>query len=409
MYWIDLRKYRKAVAGVTFFVFLHSLRYFDFIGLSPVFFGRLANVMALLLILVCFISRSPRRIPGRDWLLGLLLVPMLSFFPCWLENGQSPVESMRAYLPTFLALVYFLPHKARMDSKSVLDTLTVFAVTRTVIYIVQQFTFPDYWFAFRPEGLDAASGTFKDVEIRSGIYRFYIEDTYLSMFLVFRYFQNLLRRITGKDVLLFLIGLAGVYLDQSRQFMFSTIASLGLVFFFSSKNRYKSLIFIGLGLVVVLTSRHFYKLFGDLMDMTQGDLSRDNIRLLSYTTFALELWGGPLSVIFGNGPIGNSAYGENVRYLYENLGMYHADVGLVGAANLYGIVTVLFFVAFYIFFIARNWKKLQMHLKMYFLALLINAPLVTIFTQSINWFVFFGFMLFLSDRDIVQYDRKRIA
>ena len=205
---------------------------------------------------------------------------------------------------------------------------------------------------------------------------------------------------------MFLIGVAGVYLDQSRQFMLSTLLSLGLVFFFSSKIRYKGLMVVFLGLAAMVLFMNAYKLFGDLMDMTRGDLTRDNIRLLSYTTFGLELWGGPLSVLFGNGPVGHSAYGDNVLYLYETLGMYHADVGMVGAANLYGVVTVLFFVVFYIMYVAKHWKKIQMHLKMYFLALLINAPLVTIFTQSINWFVFFAFMLVLADRDIVRYERK---
>ncbi len=406
MNWLDLRKYSGVVAGFVFFVFLHSLRYFDFIGLSPVFYGRFSNLLALFLMVICFFSMSPRRIPGRYWFLGLILVPMLSFLPAWIENGQSPVESMRAYLLTFLALVYFLPHKARLSSGVILNALTVFAVARTAIYVLQQFTYPDYWFAFRPDGLDAASGMYKDVEIRSGIYRFYIEDTYLSMFLVFRYFQKLTHRVSGKDLALFLIGVAGVYLDQSRQFMLSTLLSLGLVFFFSSKIRYKGLMVVFLGLAAMVLFMNAYKLFGDLMDMTRGDLTRDNIRLLSYTTFGLELWGGPLSVLFGNGPVGHSAYGDNVMYLYETLGMYHADVGMVGAANLYGVVTVLFFVVFYIMYVAKHWKKIQMHLKMYFLALLINAPLVTIFTQSINWFVFFAFMLVLADRDIVRYERK---
>ncbi|MBQ7269190.1 MAG: hypothetical protein IJS62_04960 [Bacteroidales bacterium] len=406
MSWIDLRKYPKAVAGFVFFVFLHSLRYFDFVGLSSTLHGRVTNVMALLLILICIFSRSPRYVPGRYWMLALLLIPMLSFLPAWIENGQSPVESMRAYLCFFLVLVYFLPHKAKLSTEVVLNALTVFALARTFIYVAQQFTYPDYWFAFRQDGLDMVSGTYKDVEVRSGIYRFYIEDTYLSMFLVFRYFQELTQRFSGKALILFMVGLLGVYLDQSRQFMASTLVALSFVFLFSSHSKRRWLVLVGLVAFAVLIVLNSSKLFGELMDLTAGDLSDDNIRLITYATYGLEFWGGPLSVLFGNGPIGNSAYGEQVRYFYDTLHLYHADVGIVGAANMFGVLTALCFISFYIFFVVKNWKKLQMHLKMYFVAFLVNAPLVTIYTQNINWFVFFGFMLFLADRDIVRYERK---
>lgn len=402
---LDLRNYYKAALAGIVFVFLHSLRYFDFIGIDETIYGHISKLLALLLIALFFFTKGPRRTPGWFWMIALLVVPMFSFLPAWIENGQSPVQSVSAYLPFGLVLVYFILHKAKISPAELVRILTVIALVRIGIYVVQQFTYPNYLFAFRQEGLNA-SGVFTGIEVRSGIYRYYIEDTYLSMFLVFYYLQKTIKRRRTSDLILFGVGLVGVYLDQSRQFMVSTLAAILFVLFFASKIRYKGWLVLGLSSIVAIILLNSEKLFEDLIYMTQNDLSSDNIRLLAYTTYGLEFWGGPLSVIFGNGPVGNSGYGAQVQHYYENLRLYHADVGIVGAANLYGVVTVLLFLAFMVFFVFRNWRKLQMHLKMYYLAMLVNIPLVTIYTQNLNWFVFFGFMLYLSDRSIMRYDRR---
>ncbi|MBR5904991.1 MAG: hypothetical protein IKZ51_00865 [Bacteroidales bacterium] len=404
---LDLRNYSKiALAGVVF-LFVHSLRYFDFVGLNEGFYVLVTKLLALSLIALCAISRNPKRIPGGYWMLALLVVPMLSFLPAWLENGQSPFRSFSSYLPFGLALVYFILHKSRVSPSELIRIITILALVRIGIFVIQQFTYPYYLFSFRPEGLDSY-GLFSKIEVRSGIYRYYIEDTYLSMFLVFYYLQKAIKRRQTSDIVLFLVGLAGVYLDQSRQFMLSTLLAVLFVLLFSSTIRNKWWLLIGAGVIIGVVLLNSEKLFDDLLYMTQKDISSDNIRIMAYTTYAFEFWGGILSVIFGNGPVGNSAYGEQVQYMYENLHLFHADVGLVGAANLYGVVTVLLFLSFFIFFVFRNWRKLQMHLKMYYIAMLVNAPLVTIYTQNINWFVFFAFMLYLSDRSIIAYDRKKM-
>jgi hypothetical protein len=403
---LDLRQYRKIVLVFTAFVFLHSLMYFDYININPTYYGWVSNGLVLLLGAVCIISVSPRKMPASYWLLGLLAVPMLSFLPCWLENGQSPISSLRTYLACWLPLLYFLLHKSKISERELVLVITVFAVTRTLITIVQQFTYPDYLFTFRPEGLDA-SGMFKGIERRSGIYRFCIEDTFLSMFLVFYYFWRMTKRFKITDLCLFLVGLLGVYLDQTRQLMLSTVLSLVLVFLFTVRIKHKALIVFLLAAIVGVVALNADTLFGDLLLMTSQDLNHNNIRLFSYSTYLFEFWGGPLSVVFGNGPAAwDSAYGQQVAYMYENLKLFHSDVGIVGAANLYGVITVLFYLAFLVFFVFRNWKKFRIHIKMYFVAQLINLPMICIFTQRVNCMIFLGFMLFLCDKDIRRYDRR---
>lgn len=401
---LDLRNYKKAVLVFVAFVFLHSLMYFDYVNLDPTIYGWVSNGLVLILAPLCFFSIGPKKMPASPWLLGLLAVPMLSFLPCWLENGQSVFTSARAYMALWLPLLYYLLHKSKISEKELVIMITVFAVVRTVITIVQQFTYPEYLFTFRPEGLDA-SGLFKGIERRSGIYRFCIEDTFLSMFLVFYYFWKMTRHYRLTDLLLFLTGLLGVYLDQTRQLMFSTVVALVLVLVFSVRIKHKWLILLLVAAIGGIVALNANTLFEDLLLMTEQELNSDNIRILSYTTYLLEFWGGPLSVVFGNGPIGNSSYGQQVLYMYENMKLFHSDVGIVGAANLYGVVTVLFYLAFLVFFVFRNWKKFRIHIKMYFVAQLINLPMICIFTQRVNCMIFLAFMLFLCDKDIKRYDR----
>lgn len=401
---IYLSAYRKECLVIAMIVFIHSLRYFDYVNLNPTYYGWISNILSLLLIVFyCLFGRKQTLAYSRMFILGLIIVPMLSFIPCYLEHGQNPLISLRAYLSTFLVLVYFVLHAAKIKESNLVRVITIIAIARTLILLIQQFTYPSYLFSYRPEGYDVY-GRLQEIEIRSGIYRYYIEDTYLAMFLVFYYLQKLVHQFNPIYLTFFFIGLFGVYLDQSRQFMISTLIAIVVPFLFVRNTRGKWLIisvFIVLG---ILGINYGYRFFSDLIQMTIDDLSDDtNIRLTSYATFLLEYWGGPLSVIFGNGPAGGgSAYGLEIQDMMESLRLYRADVGIVGALNVYGICSVLFLLYFYIAFVFRNWKELALHLKMYYIASLVNIPLVTIYTQNVNWFVFFAMMLYLSDLSIAK-------
>lgn len=403
---VDFKSYRKWCLIVVMLIFIHALRYFDYTGLNSTYYGWASNIFSLLLIAFYLVfGRKLSSTYSQPFLWGLLLVPILSFLPCYLENGQGLVDSCRAYLSTFLVLVYFVLHASKVKEKELVRAITIIAVVRTSILLIQQFTYPDYLFAFRPEGMDA-QGYIQGMEVRSGIYRFYIEDTYLSMFLVFYYLQKLLSKFTPASLMLFLIGLFGVYLDQSRQFMVSTIIAVIVPFVFIRKKKTRWIMFLLIAAIAVVAIVFGTQLFEELIEMSADDVSdSDNIRLLSYATFLFQYWGGPLSVIFGNGPAwGGSAYNAELQYMMEYLRLYRADVGIVGAMNVYGITSALFLLYFYIAFVFKNWKKLETHLKMYYIASIVNLPLVTIYTQNINWFVFLSIMLYLSDMSIAKYN-----
>lgn len=391
----------KFALVLVIFVFLHTLRYFDYIEFNPTIGGWISKICSLFFIFFSIKNRFiVEDMPMKNVFLGLLLIPISSFLSCWIENGQSFFESARVYLPYFLVLVYFYCHKKRIDENSLIKWITILAIIRTSLLIIQQFTYPDYWFAFRTEGYDEDLGIVKEIEVRSGILRFYIEDTYLSMFIVFFYLQKMLERFNWRIFVIFLYGLVGIYMDQSRQFMVTTFASIFIVLLFGSSIKQKLKYLGWLSIFVVILFVFADRLFEELMEKTVDESSEDNIRIMAYYFFSVDFWGGPLSIVFGNGLPGRSSYGDLCKYYSTDYGLYRADVGIVGAMSLFGIVSVIYLLYAFGVILIKKWNCIDAYLRMFFLSSFLSIPLITIYTQNLNYFVFWSLMFYLMDLSI---------
>lgn len=397
----EIRSKKEFIPSIIIgFIFLQYLHYFDYVKYDVVLGGSICKIMAIFVMLVFIFGKYSINVcPSKKYVIGFVFIPMLSFIPCFFEHGQSFVESFRVYLPYMILFLYFYMHKEKISVKTLINILTIYAVVRTSIVIVEQFTYPNYLFAFRPETYDE-NGILKPIEVRSGIYRYYISDTYFSQFLIFYYFQKITEKYRLKYLVFFVFGLVGLYLDQTRQFMVTTVLALVIISLLSSNFKHKKLaiLLIILSGIVILNFSDI--LFGSLMSKTSDELNEDNIRYLSYYTYFSSYWGGPLSYIFGNGLAGNSAYGIEMQKLTLDYGLWRADVGIVGFLNQYGYVSVLYFLLFYILYLRKNWKYIDVHLQMFFLASLLNLPLVVFFVNNANWYVFWAFMMYLLDEAV---------
>jgi hypothetical protein len=162
------------------FIYLHYLNYFNYVDYNPSLGGAaLCRILGALMLFCYFIYKYPISVcPSKKYVAGFIFLPMLSFIPCYLERGQSFFASLWAYFPFMILFIYFFLHKETVPIKFVINILTIYAVARTSLLIIEQFTYPHYWFSFRREYYDAY-GNLRPIEIRSGIYRFYIFDTYL--------------------------------------------------------------------------------------------------------------------------------------------------------------------------------------------------------------------------------------
>lgn len=389
------------------FIFLQYLHFFDYIKYDIVLGGNICKLMVIFVLLVfAFGKFSINQCPSKKYVIGFVVIPMFSFLPCYFEHGQAFTESFRVYLPCMILFLYFYMHKEKVSVRTLVNILTIFAIVRTSILIVEQFTYPNYLFAFRPETYDE-NGILKPIEVRSGIYRYYISDTYLSQFLIFYYFQKISEKYNLKYLLLFVYGLVGLYLDQTRQFMATTVLALIIISLLSSSFKHKKIAISLIILAGIIILNFSDVLFGSLLSKTSDEINDDNIRYISYYTYFSSYWGGPLSYLFGNGVAGNSAYGIEMQKLTLDYGLWRSDVGIVGFLNQYGYVSVLYFLLFYILFLSKNWKNMDVHLQMFFLASLLNLPLVVFFVNNTNWYVFWAFMMYLLDESVVR--NKKIA
>ena len=382
-------------------IYLHTLHYFDFTLYNPTLGGQIIKLICIILILYLFTHRiNTKYAYSKTWVAGFLWVPMLSFISCWFEHGQNPIQSFWAYIPLFILLLYFVFHAKKIETDKIINLLTLFAVVRTAILLVQQFTYPNYYFAFRPE-VEMDNGLIREIEMRSGILRYYISDTYLSMFLVFYWGQKIFEKFKWKYFLLFAWGVFGLWLDQTRQFMFVAFGTFIFVMLFSrNKKINKFSIYIAIIMFLIIIGMNFDSLFGELADKTSNEMTKDNVRFIAYNYFFYEYWGGPLSVLLGNGIAGASQYGKEIIYLSNEMHLYRADVGIVGFLNQYGIVSVCFFLLFYILFVRKNWKYMDTYIKMFLLAILFNLPLVVFFVNNLNWYTYMAFMMYLTDMSI---------
>lgn len=382
-------------------IYLHTLHYFDFTLYDPTLGGQIDKLICIILILYLITHQIHTKYAySKNWVAGFLWVPMLSFISCWLEHGQDPIQSFWAYFPLFVLLLYFVFHVKKIESDKIINLLTLFAVVRTTILLIQQFTYPNYYFAFRPEVV-MDNGLVREIEIRSGILRYYISDTYLSMFLVFYWGQKIFENFKWKYFLLFAWGVFGLWLDQTRQFMFVTFGTFIIVMLFSRNKKINKIsIYTAIIISLIIIGLNFDNLFGELASKTNDEITKDNIRYIAYTYFFYEYWGGPLSVFLGNGIAGTSQYGKEIAYLTNEMHLYRADVGIVGFFNQYGIVSVFYFLMFYILFVRKNWKYMDAYIKMFLLSILLNLPLVVFFVNNLNWYTYMAFMMYLTDISI---------
>lgn len=384
------------------FIILHFFHYLDYVNYNPTLGGQVANVIVLILII--YVLNNKRNIShgaSSKYVLYFMIVPLLSIVPCYIDRGQDFLTSLRAFLPSFIWVLYFFLNEKRYNVETVVKIILVIAFVRIGITFIEQYTYPVYYFANRTD-VELENGMLREVEIRSGFRRYLISDTFFSMFAIFYYFQKITEKQRHKhnviNVLLFLIACFGLYMDQSRQFMASTIGSIAVISILSSKYRLGGKIFFVL-LIVCLYVGYDY-LFSELTSQTAEDISEDNVRVASYSFYFLEYWESPLGVIFGNGVPGDSVYGDEIKNIESNYHLFRTDIGIVGALSIGGICTVLIFFLYYHKVVRKNWKYMEVYQQMFLISALFNVPLIFPITQGLHYKCFWAILLFIIDQTI---------
>lgn len=397
---------KKLSVLIIVFLFLSSLCFFSYVNLDLVFFGRISKVyLALFFIFLLLKWRNIKSLalhfPSKNYVLLFLALPFITTFSCLSEHGQSLSSSLSVMFPHLILCVYFYLILSGVDKKDLIKIVILFALIRTSLTIIEQFTYPNVLFAFRMDKYNEY-GVFIPLEMRSGFYRFLISDAYyLPMFAGFYAFSKLVENVTLKYLFVFLFCCFGLYMDQSRQIMFSFILCLTLLPLFKKNSQFLKYAFF-IAIIVSVLYVYANVLFGETFLKTKDELNDDNIRVLSYTYYFTNT-GSWLTTLFGNGFAGDSMFGKEVSKL-EDMGLFRVDIGIVGAIHLLGYVFIATFILYYINVVRKNWKYIDSPLQLMLISILCNIPLIfPLYNFTLSGIEFFmGILFYLTDRSILE-------
>ena len=322
-----------------------------------------------------------------------LLVPVVAAFGADIYHHQPLGLSLYIIRANFIWLLYFVLHILNIPKKQLINLLLFVGGTWIFLTIVQQFTYPHFYFYTR-EG-DSDSESF----YRAGIYRFFLYRHHYGLFFIFYFFQQYLNTQRVKNLIYVLIGLLGLYYFGSRQVLAAGMVCLAIAVVFARGKSKLNAIALGLcGLTVLLFLKD--SLFGQYVAMTQSQIQNQDtdVRMITAKFFLYDYWPSWVCKIIGNGrPSFDSSYGQEIDALRE-LHFFRSDVGLIGGYNEFGIFYVINVLWFNIRGVVGNfYDRNNLYLKLFFY----NALMLVLFSEFYSdpaSIPFYCFIMYLIDK-----------
>lgn len=334
----------------------------------------------------------------------LMFLPYVSAVGAYVYHGQNFIDSFLTLRVHLYWLLYFVLHYYNVDVNKLVRFLLVVGLIWAILNIVQQFTYPSYWFFSRSDTDDYSI-------LRAGVYRFMPFRHQYGMFFVFYFFYDYLKTKRMKCLVYVLLGLAGFYFFGTRQFLAITVISLGVMLLWMNQGRRffaMFLLFTSAGVVIYFQDA----LLGKFIELSAEDLNEDNIRLLAYDFYFNRYWPDDvISKVIGNGQNHsfNGSYAAEISRQEQDLRIFRSDIGLIGAYNKFGLL----YVVAVLWYNIRGLKdvyynKHNKFLKLFFLGTIILFPLSIYYSHPssipffclITYLIEKGYELKLNSKDV---------
>lgn len=336
-------------------------------------------------------------------ILYLMLLPLVSIISSNIFHGQGFYESFLAYRPFLLYFFFFYLIRSKMSSEDLVEILLFFGVIVSLIYIVQSITFPNIIFQQNSVAISLGNAI---LEERAGLTRFSIIDPLYMVFALCYYSGELSKEITRGKIILFTICLTGIIFTLTRQIIIGSLISSLFIFVLSNKDKSKSISKLIVILAILIPSFLYFgaeSIFSSLVNLTkeQSFDSSNYIRFQEVRFFLFDYMPSWFCYFFGNGlQYGASTYGKEIS-MYENSGMFRADIGLVGALNLFGIFYVITILSIYnkVFFKIKNIKPTY---KFFFLYLFITSFTGDDYFSRPYAFIFILVLLYIIELNVTR-------
>ena len=384
---------------ITFFLLLCS-GFMSCIYWNPTLGGKIIKILMYICLIYIFCKKKQISFFSSGisvCVLCFAFIPFLSIITAYLVHEQSFLHSCYGSQMHLMYLFYFLFHSYKINTKNILTSFFLLGVLWCLIEIIQQISYPSFWFATRMDNDEM------ELEIRNGIYRYNVFGYQFGLIMLFYSFTQYLKN--RKIVYLFglILGLVGIYLLATRQIMFAAILCLLYALYSREKIKMSSLlIVIGCGFLIY---KNFNQLFGEFVDMTK-EIDEDYVRFLSYEFYGVEYNNGNLlQILLGNGdPVRDSKYQLEINS-YEEEGLWRSDIGLVGLYSLYGFFYIITIIYFFIF-CYRNRKYIDLYLKMYLVFMFSTSIMLLHFGYGYGRIAITSFIFYLVDKSITYKKTK---
>jgi hypothetical protein len=387
---------RKVPFFVVVIIILITIEFWSFNIIPNTLFRALELICILFLVSVSIRYYSVIRslnMPFWIYIKVLLITTLLfsSFGALWFHKQEFyfSIWWQRTHL---LWLIYPILHLFNLSPQKLIKAMLVIGIVWCITNVVQQFTYPTYFFSSKIESADSDF-------YRAGIYRFMPRQLHYALFLGFYAFQRMLDTKKTIYAIMFLATLIGLYFYGTRQFLAGFVGSV-IAFTYFQKGSAKAFGAAIIALVGVIVLVYQDLILGNLIEITNDQVSnKDYIRLLEIKFYLFENWENWFNVIVGNGlAYESSAYGKEAEYIKETLMYYSSDVGIIGSLNNFGVIYCIAAVVILVKVIRTSYTQANRYLIMIGL----NAVLLLLFTEyfmEAGAIPFWCIFLYLIDKD----------
>ncbi len=380
---------KSIVSSLTIAFILLSTRFFRYVGCDP----EIASwgTYAICTIVTCMIFCRWHTLAYTDMPLSpyvkILMILFLSSACVNIFISENFWHNERSHISLVLVfLFYYLFYIYRISESDIIKIFTGIAVA---IFFIQlfQIIFPQAAvFGTNDSGLGISKAGIADM--RNGIYRFRLETYLLTLFCLYYYWNLLCIKINPRNLVLFSIFLASLYLYLTRQIMVATVIALGCSYLFIRNTRIKNHVIILIGVLVLILSLFFDDLFGELFLQTKREITGRNIRFLSVRFYWNKICENPLTFLFGS---------WHPEFLHKQLekGLYPSDIGFIGEMFHYGILWIIFYFYSVYIMLVKYRQKLPLYIKLFVLGTFTNSIMIFPYRNYCEYFVWVT-MLYLA-------------
>lgn len=386
------------IASISIIAFILFLtQFFGYAYWNPTYAGWCSYfIYAFIIAFVYFYKNNLQTIyaPFKNKIWVLLFLPLLGMAVRQIISpGFSLYEERQYIFPFATFLFYYIYYICDCREQ---DIIKIFLFISLCIFCIQvfQIAFPEKAvFGIYNEELRDSNKAI--AEIRNGIYRFRIPGFFFTLFCIYYYWNKLLLRITPKDILLFSILLASMYLYLTRQIMFATFFTLTCSFLFIKNTGFKEksiAVIIACGLIGLYFASD---LFGEFYTKTLQETNTDNIRWVGTKFYWEKICDSPFTFLFGNG------HPQSLQK-WTKLGLHPSDIGFIGAMFYHGVLWILFYFYTVYLIVVKYGRMLPLYIKLFVFGTFIDSIMIFPYLNAHEYLVWAS-MLYIASLYIGRY------